>query len=66
MCLIGTTSVSGSDGERVTGPVTSWCASTSVTETIANRGSTASSYVSCTVRGAVFRITLAAGTVLIR
>ena len=42
MCLSGTSSVFGSLGERRGGPAVSWCASLSVTETIAKRGSTAS------------------------
>jgi hypothetical protein len=58
--------VSGFAGERRTGPVVWEWAPTSVTEMIANFGSTASSNVSATVFGGEFRVTLAAGSVLIR
>ncbi len=58
--------MSGSAGERVTGPVVCECASTSVTEMIAKRGSTASSKVSCTLAGDVLRKPLALGEVWTR
>jgi len=53
-------------GERCTGPLVSCRPAASVTEMIANRGSTASSNVSATDFGAWSRTPLAMGEVPIR
>src|SRR6185437_12217148 len=59
----GTSSSSGFEAERSGGPAVSWRAPASVTDTIANRGSTASLKTSETCFGGVLTSTLAAGTV---
>ena len=56
--------MSGFVGERCGDPVVSCRALTSVTEMIANLGSTASSNVSATLRGGALTKPLADGTVL--
>jgi hypothetical protein len=58
--------VSGFAGDRVTAPVVSCRPAALVTEMIANRGSTASSWVSETVFGGNSRTPLAVGSVRIR
>ncbi len=62
----GTTSVSGLAAERRTAAVASCRPSASVTEMIAKRGSTASSKVSATVRGAASSTRLGSGAVRTR
>ena len=62
----GTASVSGSAGERVIDPAVRCVPEASVTEMIANRGSTASSKVNATWDGGESRTTLAAGAVRVR
>ncbi len=62
-CLSGASSSYGFDAERCTGPSTCWCAAASVTETIAKRGSTTSSYTSRTSVGGVSTSALAVGNV---
>ena len=58
--------MSGFAGERCGEAVASCCALTSVTEMIANLGSTASSKVSATVGGGALTKPLADGTVFTR
>jgi hypothetical protein len=59
----GTSSSSGLVADRAGVPFVSCFPAASVTETIANRGSTASEYVSATCVGALSRIALADGSV---
>ena len=59
----GTSSSFGFDSDRRGGPAVSCCAPASVTEMIANRGSTDSLKTSATCFGDVLTSTLAAGTV---
>ncbi len=58
--------MSGFAGERRGGPVASWRPAAFVTETIAKRGSTASSKVRATTGGETLSVVLGEGTVLTR
>ena len=65
-CFSGTTSVSGLDGDRLTGAVVCCTPLASVTEMIAKRGSTASSKVSSIDGGGVSSTAPGVGTVFTR